>query len=214
MKAESTMLAIQGETTCHKKREWWEQSQTFQFFFLVFCCRSNPKWGPKFSSLFTLSLAGVQLSSLPHNVSQPTNFQTKVVPLLLRGIRGSKYPFSVVLHLHRRFKTTVFFNYRSHSPVTVWPTTSVLAWLTHVSWLSADSQSAFSYYFSFFSSSPEILFITWMYHIMLQNGALVACVAEYWVDRLCWKSSRMNYWVFWNRCCRPVIKKKTFCRED
>ena len=45
----------------------------------------------------------------------------------------------------------VIFNYRSHSPMTGWPTTN--AWLT---WLFVDALSAFSFFFSSLSSSPEI----------------------------------------------------------
>ena len=53
----------------------------------------------------------------------------------------------------------VIFNYHIPLPVTGWPTTSYLAWLTQVSCP-----------FVFFPSlilSPEILFITWIYHITL-----------------------------------------------
>ena len=72
----------------------------------------------------------------------------------------------------------VLFNYHCHSPVISWPT-SALAWLTQVSLLPTRPSLSFLF-FPYLSPPPEILFITWTFHIELQAWLIVLVVSGFW----------------------------------
>ena len=146
-----------------------EQTQSLNFFFLVFCCSSNVlvRWfrlhwcasgvRPLFGAHLTMGatifvslyifVAGVQLSSLPRHVSQTTNFQTRVVPLLPSGVVGRNISVSSCSPLF-----LIIFDYRD------WLAYNEYFRLTpqRSSGRSIDSLSAFSFYFASLSPYPEI----------------------------------------------------------
>ena len=102
------------------------------------------------------------LSSLPRHVSQPTNFQTRIVLLLHPRVRGRIYPFPLVPHLRRRLWTSIFFQ------SFLLPYSFIRYWLTYIEFFDlaplAVTWTLFSsyYYFNFLSlslslsRSPEI----------------------------------------------------------
>ena len=135
------VLAGQRETTCvERERQDTDLEFSFWLSLVVLMClfarfvstAACPVWDPFseftpkrgfviFVSLY-ISLAGVQLSSLPRHFSQSTKFQSRVVPLLPLGVGGRTCPFLVVQRLCKRFVTSgfllVIFNHCSHGPVT------------------------------------------------------------------------------------------------
>ena len=122
--------------------------------FLVFCCSSDVfvRWFCLYSCasglrpLFELHhkiglvtfvrlhifVGWVQLSSLPRHVSQLTDFQNRVAPVLPSVVsEWRNIPF-IRFHICAEYLWllgffVVIFNYRSHSSVTGWPITSALA---------------------------------------------------------------------------------------
>ena len=177
MKAESTALASQRDTTCQegiwidREREGESRHRPW-IFFLVFCCSSNV-----FVSVFrriscesgvtpferspengagnfrpVSHFSGECLTVVFSSTRLPANtFQLKFSPYFrLLSERGT-YPFSVVPHMLRRSGTPliflVIFNYRCHSAVTGWPTMGAFAWLTQFSWLFCSVSVCFFFLF-------------------------------------------------------------------
>ena len=174
---------------------WGEKESRHRpwIFFLVFCYISNvlvivrrfrlhscvssvkTQFGAhsKLATVIFVSLyifvAGVQLLFLPCHVSESTNLQTRVIPLLPPGVGGRTYPLSVVPILCRSFWTSCFFlvifNYRIHSPV--WPTTNALALLSKGQ-LAVPVDSLLFLLPLHHSKFTSRRFLTSAFHIMLQ----------------------------------------------
>ena len=91
MKTESPTISTERETAYHEERE---RGHRPWIFFDVYTSSSNKcylvgiclhRWASGLHLLFISSLACDQLSSLPRHISEPTNFQTRVVLLLRPG---------------------------------------------------------------------------------------------------------------------------------
>ena len=96
------------------------------------------KWRQQHSAVFTLPYLVFNGLSLPRPVSQPTNFQTRVVLLLLPGVGGKNISVSGGSTPAQKIWVPRFFlviiNYCSHSPVPNWSITTAFVRLTQVSW--------------------------------------------------------------------------------
>ena len=127
MKAESTTLIEQKGITYHEEKGSRDRPWIFFLFsVVVLTClfagfvftgsilvwypfsEPKPKWRLQLSTILTY-FCQFALRSLRLHAYEPTNFQTRVVPLLPSGVGGRTYPFPVVPHLPRRFGTSVFY---------------------------------------------------------------------------------------------------------
>ena len=146
MKAESTTLARQRETTYDEEKEKTKTNEDFFLLFVIgltylFTCfvssavhllrdpftELNTKWGQKTSAVLTLPHLVLNWPSLPHSIRLPTTFQNQVVPILPPSIVEGLYLFLVIPHLRRRFGNPVFsshFIHRSQAHLPDWRTTS------------------------------------------------------------------------------------------
>ena len=152
MKTESPALAEPKET----RREEKKSRDRPWIFFLVFCCSSSmfvywlrfhrcmfgaspfsdptPKRGPQLATVFTLSwlvfTCVFTLSCLRakwrSNPCRP--FISAGCPRKNISVSGGSSPAQRIWDLP--FFFFFFSHFRSHSPVTGWPTTNALAWLT------------------------------------------------------------------------------------
>ena len=159
MKTESPALARQRDITYHEEKEDRERPWIFLlvlfcsfnkpfYWFLLHRCTSgvrplfgaHPKMGTTAFDYLHIVLANVHCSF--YFVTSPTQLTfNPVSSLYIRLVaEGGAYLFPVVPRQCRRLGTPRIFysqlKHRSPLPVTGWPLTSGLAWLTWISWLS------------------------------------------------------------------------------
>ena len=155
----STAFAEQRETTCHAERKRADTDLKISFWFsvVVLTClfagfvsttartvwhsfsELTPTWSSKFLSIFTFSwLVFNRRLYLVRSPSQPI-FKPESSPYFHLVFEGGHIRFwwfhTCTKNVEPSFFFLVIFNYRSFSPVTGWPTTSALVWLTQVCWL-------------------------------------------------------------------------------
>ena len=144
-------------TTYHEERENADTELQFFFWFSIVVLKcmfagfvftdSHPVWdpfleptlkySPQLSTIFTLT-GKCLLASLPRRVRQQSNFQTRVIRLLLPCVGGGRTisfsggSTSAQNTWDIRF-FLVIFNYHSHSPMIGGRTTRALVWVTQKS---------------------------------------------------------------------------------
>ena len=160
MKTETPALVEQIETS-HEKQASKERSW---IFFLVFCCSSNmlSRWfrlyrfasgvGLLFGACLkitaaTLARLPIAVSSLQLTIFTSSRFFTNWFSNTSRPLISWGSVFSGSTPANKIWDLQFFlviFNYRCHSHMTGWPTTSALAW---VSWKSAGRRLSVCFFF-------------------------------------------------------------------